>query len=349
MHIERGGALPHVLDRPRSLVGQDGQGRALAVLLLQPAQVFWSSRLGSEEQHGRCGKGPLQIGIAALGAGRARALARRFFRALDQPAGGDTSLAPWTPLDSMKLIEQPQAQELTDPWDGTQQGEGVGVMRLGRCEDRQVEVPEPLVLVAQEGASACAPLRHGGIGKPLSHAMAVGLVGALRANLRPVVLARGMLDMGQPLGAFSHAGYPALAPVVRRTHRCGRDLGRWTHAPALAQRDCLRIHPIVCGFATLDGLHGERVPEDKGAPGPLTQGSQPLPWAQTCDRDDTIRSRGGKNLEEGLGAGRAVVLHQALPSLVQEAAGHRPGVEIDPPIRWMLLGVKSPEVSSSSW
>src|SRR5215475_4227851 len=114
--------------------------------------------------------------MPALGAGRAIALAGGCLGALDQPAVGDTILAPWEPLDSVNLIEQPQAQELADPRGGTQQGEGVGVMLLGRFEDRQFAGAEQRVIVAKQGKVACDTLLHSGIGKALSNAGAVRLV-----------------------------------------------------------------------------------------------------------------------------------------------------------------------------
>jgi hypothetical protein len=46
VHIERRIPFQHVIDRSCQLVGQDGQGLALAVLFLQPAQVFLSGRIG---------------------------------------------------------------------------------------------------------------------------------------------------------------------------------------------------------------------------------------------------------------------------------------------------------------
>jgi hypothetical protein len=55
------------------------------------------------------------------------------------------------------------------------------------------------------------------------------------------------------------------------------------------------------------------------------------------------------DLKEGLGAGLDVLMHQDLPSLVEEANLHRPGVEIDPTVCCMLFGIESHEVSSSSF
>jgi hypothetical protein len=104
----------------------------------------------------------------------------------------------------------------------------------------------------------------------------------------------------------------------------------------------------VFGLAALDGLHGEGMPADTGATCACTQVSQPIPREETFDRHDTRITIRRNDLEEGLGACLEVLLHQNLPSLVEEATIHRPGVEIDPTVCLMLCGVESPEVSSAS-
>src|SRR5262249_25368105 len=81
---------------------------------------------------------------------------------------------------------------------------------------------------------------------------------------------------------------------------------------------------------------------------PRTQVSQPIPREDTCDRHDDIVTIGGDDLQESCGGGCGVLVHQALPVMVQEAEGHRPGMQIDATVRFVLFGGESPEVSSSS-
>jgi hypothetical protein len=109
----------------------------------------------------------------------------------------------------------------------------------------------------------------------------------------------------------------------------------------------LGIDTIVFGCAAMDGLHGERVPEDESDPFPRTQVSQPRPREETCDRDDKSVTRGGNDLKEGLGVSVVVVMDQALPVVVHDTDVHRPGMQIDATVRLMLFGVESHEVSSS--
>jgi hypothetical protein len=108
-------------------------------------------------------------------------------------------------LEVMDFIPQHQAQDLTDPRDCTQQVERVGVVLLGRGEDGQLHVAPPLVVVANQREVDGDALVHRGIGTPLGDAVAVGLIGNLLAKRGQVVLAVGLLDMGESLCSLAHA------------------------------------------------------------------------------------------------------------------------------------------------
>jgi hypothetical protein len=220
----------------------------------------------------------------------------------------------------------------------------VGVRLLRRCEARQCAGAAPRVIVATQGAVDCATLRPGGLGQPLRPAVTVGVVGALLPTRRQVVRALGVLAMGQPRRALPPAVEPAPAPGARRTPLGGRDRGLGEPAPAPEPRAFVRGHPGVVRCATMAGFPSEGRPEDAGHPCPLPPGRPPIPRAKTGDRAAHILPLGGHDREAGHGAGRAVVRPQALPSLVQAAAGQRPGVAIAPTIRLRVLGGKSQEI-----
>jgi hypothetical protein len=71
LHIQHRLAFEHVIDRPSQLVGQDGQGVALAVFVRQLGQELLPCRVVAQKQHGRFREGPREIGIADVLAGGA--------------------------------------------------------------------------------------------------------------------------------------------------------------------------------------------------------------------------------------------------------------------------------------
>ena len=75
LHVEPGAPLQHEIGGAAELVGQDGQRLGAAVL----ASEFLKERLGlgvgAQEEDGGFGPGPLEMGVADLGAAGAEVLA----------------------------------------------------------------------------------------------------------------------------------------------------------------------------------------------------------------------------------------------------------------------------------
>jgi hypothetical protein len=131
-------------------MGQEGSGFALPLGVLQCGQVRLAWRIVLEKAHGRFRKGPLEISVAGLRACTAGPLPGRLLGVLDQAAIGDTLRPPWEAMESMDFVPQPQVQELADPGDRASQVQGMGIGLLGRFEDGQLHVPEPVVGVTKQ-------------------------------------------------------------------------------------------------------------------------------------------------------------------------------------------------------
>ena len=67
LQIERHVIFQHEIDCPGQLVGDDADGLALAVHLGQLIKQLLGRGIVADKEHGRLGKGPLQMGIADLG------------------------------------------------------------------------------------------------------------------------------------------------------------------------------------------------------------------------------------------------------------------------------------------
>ena len=155
--------------------------------------------------------------------------------------------------------------------------------------------------------------------------------------------------MGEECGPCAPAMPATAEPGTGGPPGCGLARGRRQPAPAPPHRKCLGVAGVVCGRTAVESLHGERVPEPPGHPFGGTQGGQPRPGAEACDPDAKSRPRGCEGLEQGGWACWQIPRSQHRAIAVEETAGHGPSVPVDPTRKWVLLGVKSPEVSSSSW
>lgn len=134
--------LEHRIDGPRQLVGQDSHGFPLSVFCLQAGELFLSCRLVAQEQRGGLRKGPLEGGGPDCFPGRAQAFARRFLGTRAQTALGDNSLHRRNAVHVVHVIEQHEAEELTETGDGLPQTQRVSVMVLGRLDDRECDLAQ---------------------------------------------------------------------------------------------------------------------------------------------------------------------------------------------------------------
>jgi hypothetical protein len=153
------------------------------------------------------------------------AFACGFPRTRDQAAVRDDILQAGEGVHLMHFIAHHEGQDFPSPGDGTQAVEGGGVVWRGGCHDRQCEVGEKRVVGGDQPEVDGGVLVHRGLGKALGHAVTVSFGGDLLANLRPMVLAGGRLDMGQELGSFAHELGPAAQEGTGGTHLRGIAVG----------------------------------------------------------------------------------------------------------------------------
>jgi hypothetical protein len=169
-----------------------------------------------------------------------------------------------------------------------------------------------MVRVVNQSQVDCDTRLHGGIGKALRAAVAVRLIGDLLANLGPVILAVGIVDVGSQLRPLAHQGHPSPEEIAGRPHRGGIHLG-WREHPAPEQDGHLvRVDRVVCGLAPMDRLHRERVAEHKRNPFARTEVGQPIPGEETFDADDQIGPVGRDGLQKRLWASGHVPMEQHL-------------------------------------
>jgi hypothetical protein len=130
-------ACEHVINGPRQLVGHDGEGFALAMLLLQTSQVFLACGMIAQDQHRRLGNSPFEVGITELLARGASAFASGFLGTLHQATIRDKILHAWEAIHVMDFLEQHAAAALADTRHRLPQIQGLGVMVFGGLEDGQ--------------------------------------------------------------------------------------------------------------------------------------------------------------------------------------------------------------------
>jgi hypothetical protein len=95
----------------------------------------------------------------------------------------------------MDFVEPHEAENLANARYGLQQVQGVGIRLLRGLDDGEFQITEQLIIKGDQDQVDLDILLHRGIGKAFGDAPAVGFVGEVRADLRQVVLAMGILDV----------------------------------------------------------------------------------------------------------------------------------------------------------
>jgi hypothetical protein len=281
-------------------------------------------------------------------AGGAVAFPRRCLGACDQAARGHNILHPGKAHHIMPLIPEDQSQDVAKPGDRWPPGPRLGMVWRCRVDDGSLQVVEYLVVGTHEPEVYLKTLVHGRLGKPLRDASPVRLISPLLANLGQMVLAVGLLKMREPRGPFARERHAAPEELTGRPPRGGIDLGRREHPATQQHGDLLGVERVVFGLAAVDRFHLQRVPEDNGHLFRGAEVGEPGPGQETFDRDDQIVPIGCHALENRLRTGVHVALQQDLAVLAKDTHGHAASMQINAARRFVLLGVESHEVSSSS-
>lgn len=225
-------SFEHTIDRPCKFVSQETQRFAFIMLFLQPGQILLSRFVPAQEQRGRFRKGPCEVRVANLVPRRAQAFAPRFFGTLDKTTRRREILPPWEALNVMDFVEQDETEDFSNTWHRLSEVQRLGIVLFGCFEHKEFEIAEHLVILGEQCEGACHSFLASWSIEPLGDAVPIGFIGDLLADLGPVVLAVGMLDMRQEFRAFAHQGRAAAQHITGRAHRCRIDIGLGQHAAA---------------------------------------------------------------------------------------------------------------------
>jgi hypothetical protein len=281
------------------------------------------------------------MGVADFGPRRSGAFARRFPGTLDETTGGGKILHPREARDIVHVVEEHEAEDLPDARDRLQQIEGIGVMVLGRFDDGEFDIAQQRIVGGDERKVHFDALVHRRIGKALSDPVAVRFLGDFFPNGRQMILTVGILHVCQEFTAFACQVHAAPEQVTGGAHFSGGDIGLREHTTAQQDGDCMRVDRVVFGLATMDGLHGEGMTEDKRDTVFSTEVRKPVPGKQAFGRQDDLIMVRSDGLEQRLWGRGHVAVSQCFPGLVEDTHVHGAGVEIDPAIKRVLCGVKS--------
>jgi hypothetical protein len=263
-------------------------------------------------------------------------------RPCDEATIRRTLLPPWKALELGHCVKQDAAQDCANAWDGLEEGQGLGIVWLRRCEDQECKSVQPLSIIGDESTGDLKGLWHGDILTTLGSPGPVGLVGNLLAALGQGRLAVGIVPMRSKCRACAPQGRAASEQVAGGAHLRRRDRGWWKHAAAEQRRHLLGSALVVFGLAAVQGFPGESLPQHAGAAccGPYV--GEPGPGEETLDGHDQAGTRGRHSLEQRCRRGWHGAVEQPCAIVAQDADVQTPGMQVDTAVKGVLIGGESP-------
>lgn len=262
------------------------------------------------------------MNITDLPPAKAMNLVGRSPGAFHQPGIRRKFLDPGETIDVFNLIYNRHRQDGSDSIDTSQKIVTMGIVDLYHPFDMVLQVLYDLIEVVEELKIRLHALPYRGDREVLSDPFPVLLPVQSPPDRFEVVLAVGILDVGQQLRPSSHkeASPPEQVPVG--PHLPGIDISNRKHPAPDQPDDLLGIDFIVLGFSSVDGFHVESVPQDKGDALIRTEIGQPIPEEDTFDRNDNILSIGLDRLQENLRVSWEIFVGQNIPLLIDDAEIH---------------------------
>jgi len=334
--------LEHEVGGAAELGGQDREGLALAVLATQSVDERVGRRIPLEEADGGLAEGPLEMGVADLGATGARALAGARVLALDETGVGGELLNAGKAPDGVDLVEDREAEDLADAGDRLKEPERVGVVASSLADEGSLETfDERLVMLAEEEIGFDGGLDRDvveGLREPVAPG---GGFETLALGLGDVVLVEGVLDVGEELGPLAPEEETAPEQVPGGAHAGRIDVGHGDRSAPEEGGQLLGVEAVVLRLAAVDRLEVEGVGEDEGDVELAAEVGQPVPAEDALGADDEIVAVGPGGLEEGLALAGDSFVQDDRAAAFENAQVHGPGMEVDATVEPVLLPIES--------
>ena len=252
-------------------------------------------------------------GASALWACGSQACPSGCLGTCDQTAIGATSLYRGQAVDRRAFLAPHEAEDRADAGHGWPPLQGVGVMVCTGCEEGEVDLAPPRIVIADAREIDFDTLGHSRLRTALGDSIPVGVGGHFCADHRQMIRAVGMVDVGQALGPLAGQRPPAPAQVAGGPPGSRIDLGLRAPTTAKKGRNVVGIERVVFGLAPREGFHVEGVTQHDGNPLLSTEISQPVPGEEPFDTDADIRASGRDGLEQRFWGCWPVTVHQNLP------------------------------------
>jgi hypothetical protein len=264
VHRTGGLALEPVRDGPCQLVRADRARFPGVRPCLHAGQIVWPWFVVASQPRGRFSQGPREVGVADVLARGAHTCAGGCLRPRDQAPRRDAGLPPWEAVEVRACVAPHAAAALSTTGHRWPQVKRSGLVWLGGVAEVALQSTAERLVSGDPGQVDRDVLWSRSIGQAVGDALTGRLGSDLLADVGQVVVRGGMVPMSSECSACAPQVGAAPEQVTGGAHVSGVNRGWREHTPAPQGGHVLRIEPIVCGLAAMEGLHGAGVTQDTG-------------------------------------------------------------------------------------
>ena len=329
--IEDGFGLEHEIDSAGELDGQHGVGLELiGEPRFEPLGERAEERIAFGND-GRFTKGPAEIRITEFGSAQALDLAGAGDGAFDQAAVREEIFDAGKAGDVADLVENGQAEVITNARRGFQQGEVAAAGLFGEVQQLFFKTGQLGIVMADERQVILQGELADGIGFAGEEVFLPGFAVVKRlAGGGPVISELMGLDAGQEFAAIPDVEQTLPQQGAQWPFGCRIDITRRDQVGAQEVADLFGVNAVVLVFAAVNGLEVKRVSQDEVDARGGTSIGEPIPAEHALGTNGQIVAIGGDKFEE---IGEVVVANvgvdQFFAGAVQDADIHLAGVQIN--------------------
>jgi len=159
-------------------------------------------------------------------------------------------------------------------------------------------------------------------------------------RFREIVLAGGILGMGEQFGPFAHEMIAPAHEIAGGPHLSRVDIGDRYQTSFEQRGNLMGIDFVVFAFAAMDGPHVEGMAKDERDVLVLAEVGQPVPGEHAFGSDNHVLAERFDDPQEDIRPGLYVTVQDDIPVPVEDADIHFVGVQVDSTVKFVLFGVK---------
>jgi len=200
--------------------------------------------------------------------------------------------------------------------------EALDIVPFGLSDDVEFQIGQEAVIEFGELKIDLHAFLDGRIGKMIGDSHPMARNGQLLFKVGEIILAFGVIDMGQQFGSFVDQVVASAEKIPGGAHAFWIDIGSRQGSAPKQNGDLFGVDFVIFALAAVDGFHVECMSKDKRNGFPVTQIGEPVPDEHAFNGNDDVFPVRLDGPEERFRGGFEVFVENGIALLIQDTDVH---------------------------